>query len=124
MKEEHALLCLGSNTPDALRRLADARELLGGLGVTERETPVYESDPEYAGETVPYCNQLIWMSVEIGFDAFEKATKSYQSRIRAIASAAPLVAIDIDIVEWNGTVLRPKDAQSAYFRKGLSLVNT
>lgn len=122
MKEEHALLCLGSNTPDALRRLAEARELLSGLGVTERETPVYESDPEYAGETVPYHNQLMWMSVKIGFEAFENATKSYQSRIRTTAGSAPLVAIDIDIVEWNGSVLRPKDAQSAYFRKGLSLV--
>lgn len=122
MKENHALICLGSNTPDAPERLAAARELLHGLGVTECETPVYESDPEYAGETVPYHNQLLWLSVKVDYTALANATKSYQTQVRAKAQTGPLVAIDIDIVEWNGDIMRPKDAQSRYFYKGLSLV--
>lgn len=123
MKEEHALICLGANTPDAPERLAAARELLRGIAVIDRETPVYESDPEYGGETVPYHNQLLWLTVTVGYDTLATTTKNYQTEVRLMAHAAPLVAIDIDIVEWNGVVLRPNDAQARYFCKGLSLVN-
>lgn len=123
MKEEHALICLGANTPDAPERLAAARDLLRGIGIIERETPVYESDPEYGGESVPYHNQLLWLSVTVGYETLANAAKNYQTVVRSLAQTAPLVAIDIDIVEWNGVILRPKDAQARYFRKGLSLVN-
>ena len=117
MKEEHALICLGANTPDAPERLAAARELLRGIAVIDRETP------EYGGETVPYHNQLLWLTVTVGYDTLAAAAKNYQTEVRVLAHTAPLVAIDIDIVEWNGVVLRPKDAQARYFCKGLSPVN-
>jgi len=42
--------------------------------------------------------------------------------VRNTADAAPMIAIDIDIVVYDGEVKRPADFNSVYFRKGLPLM--
>ena len=38
-------------------------------------------------------------------------------------SPAALVPLDIDIVVWNGEVLRPRDMQQEYMRIGLEMLH-
>lgn len=123
MESKHtALICLGANTPDAAARISDATDMLRSLCLIGRITPAYRTAPEYAGETVPYLNRVLELSTAYAFDELSALTKRYQTAVRNAADAAPLIAIDIDIVVWDGEVIRPADYNSAYFRKGLPLL--
>lgn len=123
MESKHtALICLGANTPDAVARISDATDMLRSLCLIGRITPAYRTAPEYAGETVPYLNCLLEVTTAHTFDELSAVTKSYQTAVRTAAAAAPLIAVDIDIVVWDGEVKRPADFNSAYFRKGLPLM--
>lgn len=123
MEKTHtALICLGANVPDAAARISDATEMLSVLGRIARRTPPYRTAPEYAGETVPYLNCVLELSTVYAFDELSVLTKRYQTAVRNAADAAPLIAIDIDIVVWDGEVKRAADFNSAYFRKGLPLL--
>ncbi len=123
MESKHtALICLGANVPDAAARISDATEMLSVLGHIARRTPPYRTAPEYAGETVPYLNCLLEVTTAYSFNELSAVTKSYQTAVRTAAAAAQLIAIDIDIVVWDGEVIRPADYSSAYLRKGLPLL--
>ena len=117
-----ATICLGANTPDAARQLDGAYALLEKSGTVLVSTPRYPTDPEFAGDAAPYLNRIVIVETELSFEAFSVITKEYQTRVRALANAKPLVAVDIDVVVWNGTIKRPSDASAAYFKKGLELL--
>jgi len=48
------------------------------------------------------------------FQAYLKITETKLGRIRGVETQGS-VAIDMDLVEWNGEVLRPKDAEQEYY---------
>ncbi len=80
----------------------------------------YLTAPEYAGETEPYLNQIVVLATYMSFDELTARTKDYQTKTRAANPYSPLVNIDIDIVEWNGEIVRPTDAAAAYYRQGIA----
>lgn len=123
MSVNHAIICLGANTPDASERLTGVYRLSASLGTIIESTPPYPTAPEYAGETEPYLNQILILATALSFEELSRRTKDYQTKIRANNRYAPLVNIDIDIVEWNGEVKRPADAASAYYRQGLKMLS-
>ena len=123
MQSKHtATICLGANVPDAEARISAASDVLCTLGSIVCCTPAYPTAPEYAGETVPYLKRLLEISTTYTFNELSELTKSYQTAVRNTADAAPMIAIDIDIVVYDGEVKRPADFNSVYFRKGLPLM--
>lgn len=117
-----ALICLGANDADASEQIVNASTFLESLGEVWKATPIYPSDAEYAGDSAPYLNRLVILKTYHDYEALLSATKQYESGVRARAHQR-YVAIDIDIVEWNGAIMRPADAAARYFRKGLNLFN-
>ena len=117
-----ATLCLGANGPDADAQIARAACLLYAMGTAAASTIPYLTEPEFAGDVAPYLNMIIELDTELEYEELLLNTKHYQDETRRAAACAPFVAIDIDLVEWNGTVMRPTDATSRYFRKGLELL--
>ena len=71
---------------------------------------------------MPYLNCLLEVTTAHTFNELSAVTKSYQTAVRTAAAAAQLIAIDIDIVVWDGEVKRAADFNSAYLRKGLPLL--
>lgn len=122
MTVNEAIICLGANSPDAADRLAAAYGVLTVMGAVTRATPPYPTAPEYAGESEPYLNQIAVLNTYLDIDTLTERTKRYQTIVRADNPYAPLVNIDIDIVEWNGEILRPADAAAAYYRQGLEML--
>lgn len=116
-----AYICLGANDFDAEIQLDKAYDYLVSKGVVVKSTPVYPTDPEYAGDTAPYHNRIVVMMLACGYDEFVASAKVYERAVRAMASPGR-VAVDIDVVVWNGTVMRPKDTSSRYYLKGLELL--
>lgn len=114
-------ICLGANDVDAEKQLNKAFNYLKKFGSVLGSTPVYPTDPEYAGDVAPYMNRIVLMAIDADYSSFVAKTKEYERRIRAKASPGR-VAVDIDVVEWNGEVMRPADAAARYYKKGLPLL--
>lgn len=119
-----AMICLGANTPDAFSRLSEAEDFVLSLGGDYALSGTYRTAPEYAGSSEPYLNEIIRLSTQFSLEELKERTKSYESAVRAVLPSwwEGLVNLDIDIVEWNGKVVRMADATSAYYRTGLSLM--
>lgn len=118
----NAIICLGANGADAAAQLARAFLAIQGIGKVVKATPVYPSDPEFARDAAPYLNRIVEITTDTTYDSALQITKNYQTIIRMRNRIEPLVAIDIDIVSWNGYVLRPADASARYFRKGMEML--
>ncbi|MCM1067206.1 MAG: 2-amino-4-hydroxy-6-hydroxymethyldihydropteridine diphosphokinase [Muribaculaceae bacterium] len=121
--KSRAIICMGANGADAEVQIARALDVVQNLGEIAVATPPYRSEAEFARDAAPYLNQIVILDSVLALDSVQSLTKDYQTRCRAEADIAPLVAIDIDIVAWNGTVLRPADMASRYFRKGWAMLH-
>ena len=69
------------------------------------------------GECGIYLNAVAIVETEKrleDMESFLKATETILGRVRGLESKG-LVQIDLDLVEWNGNVLRPKDAARPYY---------
>ncbi len=117
-----AVICLGANGDDAYIQVKRAFRLIGNMGKILRATHPYLSEPEFSCDSAPYLNQIIILSTDTCLKDLLKTTKAYQTLTRAEAGITPFVAIDIDIVAWNGDILRPSDARARYFRKGWDML--
>lgn len=118
---DSVVICFGANTADAVGRISHARDWLASFGVLKGATEIYPSAPEYSTETEPYNNCIVLFETAKDYEFLQCAIKDYEKRIRPQAPEG-LVAIDIDIVFWNGAVMRPADACARYFIKGVSLL--
>lgn len=115
-----AVICLGGNTSDAGVCIAAALEFIMGCGCVRRSSGLYRTEPEYAGETEPYLNEVIEFATSLDYERLQEQVKEYESGVRAMCHACGLVNLDIDVVYWNGAVVRQKDSVAAYFRTGMS----
>ena len=82
---------------------------------------VYETE-EIHGKGSPYYNCVIGGIVEESFERLTESTKRYEldNGRDSRARSAGLVPIDIDIVIWDGMVVRPLDYSHNFFKKGYS----
>jgi len=78
---------------------------------------IYET-PEIHGRGEPYMNAVLSGRTGMELETLERLTKEYETGAGRDAAArnAGRVPIDIDIVIWDGTVVRPKDYSQSFFR--------
>lgn len=114
-----ARLCLGASVDNKEQQLRAAFEWLTEQTDIVRNTPCYLSDGEGSGGGRVYLNQLVDIASNCSYEEFYSKCKSYESAVRRRNANSAGVSIDIDIVEWNDTVLRTQDAESDYYRLGL-----
>ena len=95
-----AIISIGSNVPDKRERVEKACEELG--------------QPDY-------CNAVARFSTTDDYETlrlFFKTMESDYGRVRH-SDAVALIPLDIDIVMWDGAVLRQRDMGQEYMRIGL-----
>lgn len=111
------IVLLGSNAPDAGIQMASVFNwLVEQITVTEA-SGVYTSPP-FSGAGPEYLNRVVKGVFSGSADDFEtiaKARENLQGRKRHSIS----VAIDIDLIIYNGMPVRPSDMNREYFLKGL-----
>ncbi len=118
-KDYRLTLCLGSNVAagrDMIRRalLALINEGLSPISCTD----VY---PSSSG----YLNQIVVAKIGMDYDQALAATKEVERVLGRLPEHKEqgIVPVDIDIVVWNGEVIRRQDYESEYFRQGLLMLN-
>lgn len=117
------ILCLGSNR-DRERNIGRATELLRKRFAALRFSPSYYTDPVGCGLVEPFLNRVaIGYCGESAGEIRSILKKIEQSLGRqANEKAIGIVRIDIDLLQWNGEVLKADDLARDYVRLGLSLL--
>lgn len=110
---------IGSNTADAPERVAKAMEWLDRtFGITSRSS-IY-STPAERGASGTYFNAVAVITSGLTHAELNSLLKGYEfanGRTPA-AKAAHIVTIDLDIVIYGQTILRPADISANYFLLG------
>jgi 2-amino-4-hydroxy-6-hydroxymethyldihydropteridine diphosphokinase len=124
MKLKKLIVSLGSNTPEGESNMRMAQLHIESLADTARFSPIYETEPVGQHRHARYKNCVaivestipaeMWM---VDFKQLERsAGRNEETRLRGD------VPLDLDIVVSDGEVLRPKDFEQDYFKKGLELI--
>lgn len=119
-----ATLCLGANTADAEVRIEQAVRFITGIVSVTGDSGPYPSDPEKNVAAPAYTNRILLIETSLPCAELHRLCKEYESSVRSAAPTPGRVTIDIDIVIFDTTILRPLDNTSAYFRKGLALLQS
>ncbi|MDE7387421.1 MAG: 2-amino-4-hydroxy-6-hydroxymethyldihydropteridine diphosphokinase [Muribaculaceae bacterium] len=114
-----AVISLGSNTADKELKLREAIEILGVKIV--QSSGAYD-DPVDNNPGHPYLNLIAWIETELDHDALRVHFKELEGRLGR-DRRSDTVAIDIDIVIFDGTVMRPTDFARPYFQTGYKLMH-
>jgi 2-amino-4-hydroxy-6-hydroxymethyldihydropteridine diphosphokinase len=125
-------IILLSSNQDAPKNMEAAKELLIKIfpeilfsESIESDAVVYEKEKEYSLAPKPYLNAVAVGRTLIKIEEMQIFLK--QSEIALGRTRGPLshglVAIDLDLVEWNKEVLRPKDAEQSYYKKCMKKIN-
>lgn len=112
-------LSLGSNNGDRTAFVSDALGWLHRILSVINHSSIYET-PELHGKGAPYMNAVVTGETDKEFSILNNAIKQYECSCGRNAETRKrgIVPIDIDIVIWNGEILRPADYNHSFFRIG------
>lgn len=117
------VISLGSNTPDRKERMSATIELLRhDTSIIIRSTSDFYETPALGGGTRPYLNAVAEIDSEMPTEDLQARFKQMERESGRNEEARKRgdVPIDIDIVECDGEVVRPKDYNAEYYRIGKS----
>lgn len=118
-----AIICIGSNLSPRRRRVADALGWLRDMMPDLRASEIYET-PEIHGKGRPYMNMVVSGSTVLDMDEIRRLTKEYEISAGRDMEARQHgdVPVDIDVVVWNGEIIRPGDWRQSFFRIGAAMI--
>lgn len=118
-----ALFCIGSNCGDRELNVASALDWLSGLIGEFRHSLIYAT-PDCHGGQREYMNAVALGTTELNPDELDCLCKEFElSKGRdAAARKAGDVPVDLDLVVYDGTILRKRDYDSEFFLKGFRMI--
>ena len=119
-----ALISLGANTPDKKKRLDDAIVAIAQIACIKAQTPIYETPAEGSTATKPYANALILIETETEYDELRATFKQWEAQAGRTpeSKAQGIIPLDVDIITWNDKVIKERDMEFNYMKKGLELL--
>ena len=118
------VLSIGSNSADREAQMTNCIAWLRGIATPTKLSSVYNS-PASNGKDPDYLNAVAEIATALTHPELTKMLKDYERQCGRTPQSKALgsIPIDIDIVMWNGNVLRPKDFAQYYFAKGWDEIN-
>ncbi len=119
VKKHTIILSVGSNSEDKNERVGSAVKWLTGLIDNAVCSEIYET-PEIHGKAITYMNAVVKGETSMELIPITRVTKEFEigSGRTSEARMLGLVPIDIDIVVWDGNILRPTDYSRSFFKIG------
>ena len=131
------LISVSCNCGDRIKNCQDALAWLDSVLTDSVCSTIYETDDiSYKKESCnmdvdssapsqakpKYMNAVISGYADIPFETLNANLKEYELNHSRNSEARRKgeVPIDLDIVKWNGNIIRPRDYSADYFRKGLA----
>ena len=118
------VLSIGSNSADRETQMTNCIAWLRGIATPTKLSSVYNS-PASNGKDPDYLNAVAEITSTLTHPELNKLLKNYERQCGRTPQSKSLgsIPIDIDIVMWNGNVLRQKDFAQYYFAKGWNEIN-
>lgn len=115
------VMSLGSNEHPRCGRIMEAISAMRVLLSHCKVSGIYET-PEIHGCGDPYMNAVLSGRTSMDRTDLERFSKQYEVEAGrdALARKEGRVPIDVDIVIWDGTVVRPKDYAQSFFKIGFT----
>lgn len=116
-----AVLVIGSNMGNRVETIKKALSFLENYCVIICQSDIYENK-DCLGSSKRYMNCVLELETLLNKDILSAKIKKYElSAGRTLeGKKRGEVAIDIDIVIWEDTILRPLDFNSVYFKLGFT----
>lgn len=117
------VISVGSNVPDRVSQVEEVLAWFRREFFRVKTSSVYET-PDYSGKDVVYANAVLTAETPWDKDSVEKflhlkeATQGRTDKCRALG----VVPIDLDLVIYNGEVLRHHELERQYFTIGYSMI--
>lgn len=113
-------VCIGSNTEQRLHNINMAVIQLENLFCNSHlESSIYEC-PSHTGTGADYLNMVISGYTEFDYTVFYRRCKMIEhdaGRTEGSKSTG-VMPLDIDIVVWDGRIMRPYDYERPHFQTG------
>lgn len=118
------VLSIGSNSADREARMTNCIAWLRDNATLTKLSSVYNS-PASNGKDPDYLNAVAEIATALTHPELNNLLKDYERQCGRTPQSKSLgsIPIDIDIVMWNGNVLRQKDFAQYYFAKGWNEIN-
>lgn len=110
-----AILCIGSNVAPRGERIASAIEQLAGVCEAMDVSDRLES-ADVTGQGAPYVNVALRCLTSAERDIFTAYISEIERSGGRKMDSKSEVAIDVDLVIWDGEVVSCADYNSAFFR--------
>ena len=119
-----ALISLAANDEKKETTIAHALRLIESYCVILNQTPVYRSEAAGESQQPSYANALLQVETDQEYEELRRRFKSLEHDAgRTPASKERgIIPLDIDIISWNETLLKNKDMEYDYMKKGLHLL--
>lgn len=122
-------ILLASNS-NAAEHIAEAYERLKKIfplkiRFSENQESFAVNKKNIMDEKCTYLNAICQAYTELPLDSVQlilKVMEAEMGRKRGL-KAKGLVVIDLDLVEWNGKILRPRDVAQSYYQDCLKCLN-
>lgn len=124
MRRHRFVLTLGSNDRPS-ERIAWTLKQLAALPLELRgSTPRSSSPVDFPLSSAPFTDVVLLGYTTLELDELQRLLKALEER----ASRTPeqrlehpeRIPIDIDLITWDGTILKPKDCTRPYLQQGLA----
>lgn len=115
-------ICLGSNVSEAVEQIDHALAFILANGTLCADSQSFSAADDADPAAAPYINRLVEIDTPLSAAQLLALTKPYEAACREKYPHA--IAIDIDIIEQNGSIIRPWDAVSPHYNRGLGLLKS
>lgn len=118
-KDHEAVISLGSNIDGSVGIIRETISRLCEIGDQIVVSELYQT-PDISGSGVMYLNAVLKGRFALGVEELQRKCKEMESSLgRRPTGVSGEVAIDIDVVIFDGVVVRPVDYGRYYFTIGM-----
>lgn len=112
-------ISLGSNSKDRSIQMNDAIQYLNSIFEGVLSSTIYETQA-LNGKDAPYLNAVAVANTHLSIVEATKLLKKWESQSGRTTESKLIgsIPIDLDIVVWNGEVVREKDFSCDFFTQG------
>ena len=118
-RRHSVVICFGSNVADADRRITEAVEIMSDSITFEVFSQRY-SAPSENGVGEDYLNMVASGYTDVDPDALNVAAKMAEHSLgrTVVKTCAGIVPADIDVVMYDGIVVKQSDYEANHFMRG------
>lgn len=111
------ILSIGSNSKDKSAQIDNALKWLSSFIKNYKCSSVYSTFP-ISGIGDSYLNCVVSGEVSTDIISTTQILKQYEQKCGRIKESKTSITIDIDIVIFNNDIIKPKDYEYDFFKRG------